>query len=162
MSDAVDHPTHYNSHPSGVEAIVICEHHNFNVGNAIKYLWRAGLKTESPVEDLKKAAWYVARELWRLTKKPDGEELLRSERDALRRGLDVKDAELADYERTVVTLREQLRAEEARRASYQAQAAVAMRVYNRAFGIDLSQAASVSLKLSRETWNALVSACRGD
>jgi hypothetical protein len=40
---------------------------NFNVGNAIKYLWRAGLKDGvDPVEDLKKAAWYVNREIERL------------------------------------------------------------------------------------------------
>lgn len=67
MSDSVDHPAHYNSHPSGVEAIVVCEHMTFNVGNAVKYLWRAGLKGGA-IEDLKKAAWYVAREIERLEK----------------------------------------------------------------------------------------------
>ena len=46
----------------------VAEHYGFNVGNAIKYLWRAGLKSESPVEDLRKAAWYVNREIERLTK----------------------------------------------------------------------------------------------
>jgi hypothetical protein len=50
-----------------VECIVITEHYNFNVGNAIKYLWRAGLKDGvDPIEDLKKAAWYVNREIERL------------------------------------------------------------------------------------------------
>lgn len=63
--DNVNHPTHYNSHPSGVEAITVTEHFNFNVGNAIKYLWRAGLK-ESAIEDLRKAAWYCQREIQRL------------------------------------------------------------------------------------------------
>jgi hypothetical protein len=67
MTDLVNHPPHYGSHPSGVECIRIVEHYNFNVGNAIKYLWRAGLKDGvDPVEDLKKAAWYVNREIERL------------------------------------------------------------------------------------------------
>lgn len=85
MADDVNHPTHYNSHPSGVECITITEHMNFNVGNAIKYLWRAGLKRlkmvgltaagageihnrhiEMHIEDLKKAQWYIAREIQRL------------------------------------------------------------------------------------------------
>lgn len=62
MSDAVDHPDHYNSHPSGVECIQIAEHYGFCIGNAIKYLWRAGLKGDA-VEDLKKARWYIEREI---------------------------------------------------------------------------------------------------
>lgn len=66
MSDAVNNPKHYNSHPSGIECITIVEHFGFNVGNAIKYIWRAGLKSASPIEDLKKAAWYIAREIERL------------------------------------------------------------------------------------------------
>lgn len=66
--DPVNHPPHYTAHPSGVEAITITEHYNFNVGNAIKYLWRAGLKTQSPTEDLRKAAWYINREIARLEK----------------------------------------------------------------------------------------------
>jgi len=64
--DPVEHPKHYNSHPSGVECITVTEHYNFNVGNAIKYLWRAGLKTEDGLEDLRKAAWYINREIKRL------------------------------------------------------------------------------------------------
>jgi hypothetical protein len=67
-NDPVNHPPHYTGHPSGVEAITITEHYNFNVGNAIKYLWRAGLKTQSPTEDLRKAAWYINREIARLEK----------------------------------------------------------------------------------------------
>lgn len=62
----VNHPTHYNAHPTGIECIRIVEHFNFNVGNAIKYLWRAGLKSTDPREDLEKAAWYIAREVERL------------------------------------------------------------------------------------------------
>lgn len=64
--DAVNHPKHYTSHPSGVECIAVTEHMNFNVGNAIKYLWRTDHK--NGLEDLKKAAWYINREIERLSK----------------------------------------------------------------------------------------------
>lgn len=57
--DPVNHPSHYTSHPANVEC--------FNVGNAIKYLWRAGLKT-ALVEDLRKARWYIDREIARREK----------------------------------------------------------------------------------------------
>jgi len=71
MNDNVNHPKHYTSHPSGVECIEITEHLNFCIGNAIKYLWRAGLKGEQ-VEDLRKARWYIDREIARILneKKP--------------------------------------------------------------------------------------------
>jgi hypothetical protein len=62
--DAVNHPPHYNQHPSGVECIQVAEHYGFCVGNAIKYLWRAGLKGDA-VEDLEKARWYIDREIRR-------------------------------------------------------------------------------------------------
>lgn len=62
--DPVNHPKHYTSHPSGVECITITEHMGFNVGNAIKYLWRADEKGNA-LEDLRKAAWYVQREIER-------------------------------------------------------------------------------------------------
>lgn len=62
--DAVDRPKHYNSHPSGVECITVTEHFSFCIGNAIKYLWRADEKGAS-LEDLKKARWYVDREIAR-------------------------------------------------------------------------------------------------
>lgn len=64
--DNVNHPTHYTSHPSGIECIQITEHYNFCIGNAIKYLWRAGLKgdsLENEVEDCKKAIWYITRHI---------------------------------------------------------------------------------------------------
>jgi hypothetical protein len=64
MSDPVNHPKHYNSHPSGVECITIVEHMGFCIGNAIKYLWRAD-KKGPPIEDLKKARWYIDREIQR-------------------------------------------------------------------------------------------------
>lgn len=65
--DQVNHPKHYVSHPSGVECIEITEHMNFNLGNAIKYIWRASLKGKE-IEDLRKAKWYVDREIQRLMK----------------------------------------------------------------------------------------------
>jgi hypothetical protein len=64
----VNHPAHYNAHPSGVECIEIVEHLSYNLGNAVKYVWRAGLKSETPIDDLKKAAWHVQREIERLEK----------------------------------------------------------------------------------------------
>ena len=67
MSDVLN-PNHYRSHPSGIECIQITEHFDFNVGNAIKYCWRAGLKSPDPKEDLKKARWYIERELGRIEK----------------------------------------------------------------------------------------------
>lgn len=64
--DPVDHPRHYNIHPSGVECIQIAEHLNFCLGNAMKYIWRAGEKEgTNAVEDLRKAAWYLNREIER-------------------------------------------------------------------------------------------------
>jgi hypothetical protein len=73
--EVVHHPAHYNAHPSGVECITIVRHFTFNVGNVIKYCWRAGLKCndatdsmEKRVEDLKKAAFYLADEIARLEK----------------------------------------------------------------------------------------------
>ena len=62
----VDHPVHYNEHPTGIECIEIIEHYTFNIGNAIKYLWRAGFKSSDPIEDLEKAVWYTQREIDKL------------------------------------------------------------------------------------------------
>src|SRR6185436_5413661 len=73
--EAVDHPKQYNSHPSGVECIDIIEHMHFNVGSAIKYLWRAEFKGEH-LQDMKKAAWYCQREYERLSKLPREGEVL--------------------------------------------------------------------------------------
>lgn len=64
-ADMVNHPPHYKGHPSGVECIQITEHMNFCLGNAVKYIWRAGEKG-SKVEDLKKARWYIDREIQKL------------------------------------------------------------------------------------------------
>lgn len=68
-NDAVNHPKHYTSDPSGIECIQITRHRNFNIGNAIKYLWRAGLKDgNSDIQDLQKAVWYIQDEIERLEK----------------------------------------------------------------------------------------------
>lgn len=70
--DNVNHPKHYTSDPSGVECIEITRHRNFNIGNAIKYLWRAGLKDgNSDIQDLQKAIWYIQDEIKRLERKDD-------------------------------------------------------------------------------------------
>ena len=65
-NDEVNHPAHYTQHPSGIECIQISEHFNFCLGNAIKYIWIAGLKSDDKLKDLKKAAWYIDREIERL------------------------------------------------------------------------------------------------
>lgn len=60
--DNVNHPKHYTSHPSKVECIDIAEHYGFNIGSVFKYIWRAWLKHDD-IEDLKKAQWYLNREI---------------------------------------------------------------------------------------------------
>ena len=67
MTDMVNHPPHYTNHPSGIEVIEITEHMNFCLGNAIKYILRSDQKGKQ-IEDLKKAAWYINREINRLEK----------------------------------------------------------------------------------------------
>ena len=62
MSDQVNNLKHYTSHRSGVEYIDITEHMGFNLGNAMKYIWRTDLKNNA-IEDLEKARWYIDREL---------------------------------------------------------------------------------------------------
>lgn len=64
MTDMVNHPRHYNSSPAScsqcghtLECIEVTRHMSFNVGNVVKYLWRAGLK--GGLEDMKKARWYL-------------------------------------------------------------------------------------------------------
>lgn len=57
-------PTHYNVHPSGVECIEVTRHLPFNLGNVVKYIWRAGLKeNESEIKDLEKALDYLHDEI---------------------------------------------------------------------------------------------------
>lgn len=73
MGDAVNHPSHYNAlgakcHGCGaeIECIDVVEVMPFSLGNAVKYIWRAGHKNDT-VEDLLKARWYVDREIERIT-----------------------------------------------------------------------------------------------
>lgn len=63
-TDMVNHPPHYTAHASGIECIQITEHMGFCLGNAVKYIWRADLK-QNAIEDLKKAQWYLQREIAR-------------------------------------------------------------------------------------------------
>ena len=65
--DPVNHPKHYTNHPSGIECIQITEHMGFNLGNALKYIWRSDLKGNA-VEDLQKAVWYINREIEKRSK----------------------------------------------------------------------------------------------
>jgi Protein of unknwon function (DUF3310) len=62
LNDAVNRPKHYTEHPSGIECIEVTEHMGFNLGNAVKYIWRCDLKKDA-IEDLKKAKWYIEREI---------------------------------------------------------------------------------------------------
>ena len=57
----INHPAHYNNHPSRIEAIDIIENFNFCLGNAFKYIFRYQLKGGS--EDLNKALWYLERQV---------------------------------------------------------------------------------------------------
>jgi hypothetical protein len=70
--DQVNHPLHYTTHPSGIEAIQITRHMGFNLGNAIKYIWRAGLKDKNKtIQDLEKAIFYIKDEINKLEGKYD-------------------------------------------------------------------------------------------
>jgi hypothetical protein len=62
--DLVNHPPHYKTHPHSLECIEVTEHMNFCTGNAVKYIWRAGEKGDV-IQDLKKALWYLKREIKR-------------------------------------------------------------------------------------------------
>ena len=74
-SDPVNNPKHYNSHPSGIECATIARHHSFNIGNVIKYIWRAGIKDSSTwVEDLKKARWYLEDEIKKIEREKANEQ----------------------------------------------------------------------------------------
>lgn len=71
--EKVDHPLHYNMLPANcdkcgdtIECIEVVRHMNFNLGNAVKYVWRAGWKDGDPIEDLRKARWYLDDEIKRL------------------------------------------------------------------------------------------------
>lgn len=67
----VNHPEHYNAHPTGIECITIIQEYPFNIGTAMKHLWRAGLKSADPIEDLEKAISYIRFEIVRLKARRD-------------------------------------------------------------------------------------------
>jgi|13_taG_2_1085334.scaffolds.fasta_scaffold112681_2 hypothetical protein len=67
MTDKVNHPSHY--HPESIEAIeaINAWNLNFNLGNTVKYIARAGLKDKAKlIEDLEKAQFYLSYEIKRL------------------------------------------------------------------------------------------------
>lgn len=73
--EEINHPDHYNQHPSGIECIDVIEHMSFPIGNTIKHLWRAGLKPGMDHhKDLMKAHWYLTRELQRIERESRGSE----------------------------------------------------------------------------------------
>ncbi|QII11220.1 hypothetical protein KsCSTR_18410 [Candidatus Kuenenia stuttgartiensis] len=61
MSDNINHPPHYQA--NGMEVIDVIEAFGlgFHMGNAVKYILRAGKKTDNPKEDVQKAIWYLER-----------------------------------------------------------------------------------------------------
>lgn len=67
----INHPLHYNSHPSGIECIEVARHMSFNLGNVLNYIRRHGKKLyetnpdelSNAIEDLEKAAWYINNEI---------------------------------------------------------------------------------------------------
>ena len=63
MSEKVNHPDHYGGENNPYEAIKVIEAWdlNFHLGNVVKYISRAGKKSKSSIEDLKKAEWYLSR-----------------------------------------------------------------------------------------------------
>ncbi len=65
MHDAVNHPSHYTSHPSGIEAIEITQYESFLIGNVLKYVLRAPYKG-TELQDLQKAAWYLNKRIEQL------------------------------------------------------------------------------------------------
>jgi len=83
MGDSVEHPDHYNEHPSGVECIDIVEHMGFNLGNVVKYAWRADLKHDDSIEDLRKAAFYLEREIARRSGEVKGKAYLKGFEDGV-------------------------------------------------------------------------------
>lgn len=64
MSESVDHPPHYNQGKIEVIEFIEDKHLSFHLGNAVKYISRAGIKDPTKfVEDLEKAIWYIRRQI---------------------------------------------------------------------------------------------------
>ena len=119
-NDEVNHPAHYTAY-EGVEVIQLTEQMNFNRGNAVKYIARAGLKSyDTEILDLKKALWYIQREINRMEAKlrTEGEnEVL----DALRRKLmaplderDLLEAEILDLKKVLWYIQREINRMEAK------------------------------------------------
>ena len=73
MNDVVNHPAHYTDGKIEVIEFIEDKGLNFHRGNAVKYISRAGKKDSAKeIEDLKKAVWYLNREIGRLEKKKQG------------------------------------------------------------------------------------------
>lgn len=73
MNDVVNHPAHYTDGKIEVIEFIEDKGLNFHRGNAVKYISRAGKKDPAKeIEDLKKAVWYLNREIGRLEKKKQG------------------------------------------------------------------------------------------
>lgn len=73
MTDPINHPPHYTSHKSGVECLTITRHMGFNLGNAVKYIWRCDLKGGA-IDDLRKAVFYIQDEIMRREEAATGDE----------------------------------------------------------------------------------------
>lgn len=73
MNDIVNHPAHYTDGKIEVIEFIEDKGLNFHRGNAVKYISRAGKKDPAKeIEDLKKAVWYLNREIGRLEKEKQG------------------------------------------------------------------------------------------
>lgn len=69
MAEAVHHPSHYGGADNPYEAIKVIEawQLGFCLGNTVKYISRAG-KKDAAIQDLKKARWYLDREIQKMEK----------------------------------------------------------------------------------------------
>lgn len=88
-SDAVNHPQHYGGGDNRYEAIKVIEAWGlgFCLGNAVKYIARAGRKTVDPLEDLRKARWYIDHEIANLEQSPPKQDQQSAVADAVDRAL---------------------------------------------------------------------------
>ena len=70
MEDVVNHPSHYTDGKIEVIEFIEDKNLNYHKGNAIKYICRAGKKDpQKEIEDLKKAIWYISREIRNLKRR---------------------------------------------------------------------------------------------
>ncbi len=68
-TDNVNHPSHYTDGQIEVIEFIEDKKFGYNLGNAVKYISRAGKKDpEKTIEDLRKAVWYISREISNLGK----------------------------------------------------------------------------------------------